>query len=287
MDEQKYRIHGEVVAKRPNAQESRVNAYTINDQGYPVASKLFRFRWEGNEGFIAEVLTDSDGKAMFQLYVGGKTPCAGRWEFWMHDPYRNQDSNIISVQTDGPAGTVNEIDLKFTWEPCVPDTGHEPVVMTEKIVSELAAIPPKPPVVGRPLPKGVGTVSQKFGERVSYYRSLDRRQKAGHPGIDYSVPVGTDVLACFDGIVVASAEMPLLGEYIVVSHGKWESWYAHLDERGVNVGDHVVMGQTIGLSGDTGNSTGPHLHFGIRVPGALNESNSFVDPYALRVMLGG
>ncbi|KJG34707.1 murein DD-endopeptidase MepM [Photobacterium angustum] len=87
-------------------------------------------------------------------------------------------------------------------------------------------------------------------------------RRSPHNGTDFAVPIGTSVLAAGDGVVVKSRYHPLAGNYIVVKHGReYMTRYLHLSKREVKVGDKVKMGQRIAKSGNTGRSTGPHLHF--------------------------
>jgi murein DD-endopeptidase MepM/ murein hydrolase activator NlpD len=88
-----------------------------------------------------------------------------------------------------------------------------------------------------------------------------------HTGIDIAAQYGAPVTAAADGIVVAVAHTSVgYGNYIVVAHGGGiMTMYAHLAETDVKVGDHVARGQTIGREGPSGLSTGPHLHFELRV----------------------
>lgn len=70
------------------------------------------------------------------------------------------------------------------------------------------------------------------------------------------------MLAAGDGVVVKSSKHPLAGNYIVIKHGReYMTRYLHLNKRLVKVGDKVTMGQRIAQSGNTGRSTGPHLHY--------------------------
>lgn len=93
---------------------------------------------------------------------------------------------------------------------------------------------------------------------------------AKHSGQDYAVPTGTDVMAAHGGTVVkaggnGAGDGPAYGNAIVIKHGNGTySQYAHLSRIDVKVGQVVTTGQHIALSGSTGNSTGPHLHFEIR-----------------------
>ncbi|TGN74921.1 M23 family metallopeptidase [Streptomyces bauhiniae] len=91
-----------------------------------------------------------------------------------------------------------------------------------------------------------------------------------HSGQDFAVPTGTEVLAAHGGTVVkagpnGAGDGPAYGNAVVIKHGNGlYSQYAHLSRVDVKVGQVVKTGQHIALSGSTGNSTGPHLHFEIR-----------------------
>lgn len=87
-----------------------------------------------------------------------------------------------------------------------------------------------------------------------------------HNGTDFSVRVGTPVQATGDAVVVKATRHKDMGIYIVLRHsGRYSSVYMHLSKSMVKPGQKVKMGQTIGLSGNTGRSTGPHLHYEFHV----------------------
>lgn len=112
-------------------------------------------------------------------------------------------------------------------------------------------------------------ITQIFGVNRSRYShfKVDGVSLLGHNGIDFGTPVDTPIQAVAEGRVVEVADEgdKGYGRYVKLSHPWGESLYAHLSIHRVSVGDRVVAGQIIGLSGNTGNSTGPHLHFGLRV----------------------
>ncbi|MGI5356647.1 M23 family metallopeptidase [Streptomyces sp. CA-252508] len=91
-----------------------------------------------------------------------------------------------------------------------------------------------------------------------------------HSGQDFAVPVGTVVKAAHSGVVVKAGpngggDGPAYGNAVVVKHaGGTYTQYAHLSKINVRVGETVKTGETIARSGNTGNSSGPHLHFEIR-----------------------
>ena len=87
-----------------------------------------------------------------------------------------------------------------------------------------------------------------------------------HNGVDYRASSGTRVYAIADGRVTKSTFDNTSGHYIAIRHrDNTSSYYLHLSRRNVNVGANVTRGQVIGLSGNTGLSTGPHLHFGFKL----------------------
>lgn len=93
-----------------------------------------------------------------------------------------------------------------------------------------------------------------------------------HEGIDFVAPVGQPVLATAPGVVVRSEVAGAYGQMIDVQHAEgYTTRYAHLSQRHVNVGEQVQRGQKLGALGNTGRSTGPHLHYEILKNGrALN-----------------
>jgi len=98
---------------------------------------------------------------------------------------------------------------------------------------------------------------------------LTQKYHNRHFGLDFGIPVGTDVKSTMSGkVVYAGWNNQGYGNLVIVENGPYQTYYAHLSSIPVNVGDQVSQGQVIGLSGNTGNSTGPHLHYEIRRDGA-------------------
>lgn len=108
------------------------------------------------------------------------------------------------------------------------------------------------------LPIKNGKVTTKYHQKGTHW------SKGYHTGVDFAVPEGTDVLAVVDGKIEAANWGKSYGTQLVQKvPGGWVI-YAHLSKALVKPGDHVKKGQHIGESGNTGNSTGPHLHFEMR-----------------------
>jgi murein DD-endopeptidase MepM/ murein hydrolase activator NlpD len=114
-----------------------------------------------------------------------------------------------------------------------------------------------------------GEPRQALGDRVAsgqYWRpttgTLTQPFHPGHDGIDIGVPQGTAVVAAADGIVTFAGEESGYGTHVEVLHaGGVVTTYSHLSHIDVTVGQKVKAGQMIAHSGNTGHSTGPHLHF--------------------------
>ena len=98
-----------------------------------------------------------------------------------------------------------------------------------------------------------------------------------HTGIDLRANTGTTVMAALDGVVSVVAENWLYGRYIIITHDNgYKTLYGHLSVFSVRQGDRVARGRKIGESGNTGRSTGPHLHFSI-----YDRNNRLVNPLDL------
>ena len=91
-----------------------------------------------------------------------------------------------------------------------------------------------------------------------------------HAGMDFSANIGTPVYATGDGVIKKAGWQSGYGKIIIVSHGfGYETWYAHLNKYNVRVGQKVVRGEVIGEVGNTGKSTGPHLHYEVHLKGKV------------------
>lgn len=89
-----------------------------------------------------------------------------------------------------------------------------------------------------------------------------------HNGVDFSMPIGTPVLSIGDGVVTRVHSHPFAGKYVEIQHGShYASRYLHLSRTLVRRGQKVQRGERVALSGNTGRSTGPHLHFELHVRG--------------------
>ena len=108
-----------------------------------------------------------------------------------------------------------------------------------------------------------------------------------HKGVDFGMPVGTPVYSTGDGVVTRVKNHPYAGKYIEIRHeGRYLTRYMHLSRFTVKRGDKVKRGERIALSGNTGRSTGPHLHYEIHIKGrAVNPLTAKI-PLAVSVPKG-
>ena len=109
----------------------------------------------------------------------------------------------------------------------------------------------------------------KDGKITTKYKKLGKMWSKGyHTGVDFAVPTGTDIIAVADGVIAHANWGKSYGTQLVqqITLGDQKRWviYAHLSKALVAAGDKVIKGQHIGESGNTGNSSGPHLHFEMR-----------------------
>lgn len=145
------------------------------------------------------------------------------------------------------------------------ETGRE--ILKEELVME--AVPKIvergtkiPPTYIRPISGGRQTSG--FGKR----KAPTKGASTYHKGVDWATPTGTTVVASCGGTVTKAGWGKGTGYTVFIDHeGGYQTRYAHLSKIYVSVGQKVSQGQKIALSGNTGVSTGPHLHFEIRING--------------------
>ena len=121
--------------------------------------------------------------------------------------------------------------------------------------------------------------SSNFGPRRAPKRGASRN----HKGIDIAGPVGTPILATADGIVGRAQRVSGYGKFIELEHGNAiQTRYGHMSALNVYAGQRVKKGDVIGFMGSTGNSTGSHLHYEVRIAGdAINPAGFLSQPQAI------
>ena len=113
-------------------------------------------------------------------------------------------------------------------------------------------------------------VSDDYGMRIHPILGIQQL----HNGVDFAAPKGTAIYAAYDGVVVAATYSGTMGNYVMIDHGDGlYTIYMHASALYVSSGQEVSAGDQIAAVGSTGNSTGPHLHFSVRLNG------SYVSPW--------
>lgn len=115
-----------------------------------------------------------------------------------------------------------------------------------------------------------GRITSRYGESSSL-------RKSTHTGLDIACTTGTDIKVISSGTVTFAAYQGSYGNLVKVDHGNGvETWYGHCSKIYAKVGDIVNAGDVIAAVGSTGNSTGPHLHFEIRIDGNTVNPQNYV-----------
>lgn len=118
-------------------------------------------------------------------------------------------------------------------------------------------------------------ITSSFGDRESPTEGAS----SNHKGVDIGASAGSAVLAAADGTVVIATYSASAGNYVMINHGGGVyTVYMHMSSIAVSVGQEVSRGETVGAVGSTGYSTGPHLHFGLRINGTYVNPLSYVSP---------
>lgn len=118
-----------------------------------------------------------------------------------------------------------------------------------------------------------GWVTSDFGQRLDPYTA----ERVMHQGLDIAAPHGKEVQAPSDGTVVFAGLEGGYGNVLVIDHGYGiKTRYGHLSQILVKAGEHVARGQNVAMIGNTGRSTGPHLHYEVRVNGVPQNPRKFI-----------
>lgn len=159
-----------------------------------------------------------------------------------------------------PQQTVAEIDERATVQ-TVPSSGGEDIRVLDAL--EDSSFEPVHISVQAVMPVQ-GKVTSGFGYRIHPITG----NRSFHTGIDLAAAEGTPIAAAYTGQVQQTGYTSGRGNYILLRHGEnLQTMYCHLSRIDVQQGDAVRAGESIGLVGTTGMSTGPHLHFEVRVDG--------------------
>lgn len=167
------------------------------------------------------------------------------------------DLSIIEKYTQNEK-EVNTSEIEIAKQKC-EDKIEETIEEQKKEEKEEAT--PKVNGIKLALKPISGTITSRYGESSTL-------RKSTHTGLDIAATTGTPIKVVADGVVTNASYSGSYGNLVKISHGDGvETWYAHTSKMYVTVGQKVSAGDTIAAVGSTGNSTGAHLHFEIRING--------------------
>jgi len=122
-------------------------------------------------------------------------------------------------------------------------------------------------------PPVVAELTSPFGA----FRIINHTVETRHTGWDMTTPTGTPVLAIADGVVAYAGAMDIRGNHVIVDHGYGVySGYSHMSQIHVTRGQEITRGQVVGMTGNTGRSNGPHMHWEMAVNGEWVDSVDFI-----------
>ena len=193
-------------------------------------------------------------------------------EYVEDDTMYQGDTKVLEEGAEGSAritarityldGVEESRDIRSTQELTAPET---------RVVAKGTKERPKTMAKGNFIWPVRGTITSTFGWRTLFGVSNY------HSGLDIAVPSGTSVKAADGGKVVTAGWHRSYGYYVVINHENGKTThYAHNSKLLVSVGERVYQGQVIAKSGSTGNSTGPHCHFEVRVNGQQVNPRSYL-----------
>ena len=152
------------------------------------------------------------------------------------------------------------------------DAGSDMFGVLDSVLTEANA---RKQLLPTALPVRTASFSSNFGWRIDPFTGGN----AFHEGVDFVAEAGTPILAAAGGVVVSSEAHPQYGNMVEIDHGNGlTTRYGHASRRSVKVGDVVLRGAKIGEVGSTGRSTGPHLHFEVRINGTAQNPARFFQP---------
>ncbi|HEX3049707.1 MAG TPA: M23 family metallopeptidase [Aggregatilineaceae bacterium] len=254
------------------------------------ATIMYDFQWirQGEVGLVRVNGTDiAEVRAVFQQRVYNFYPDQGEFigliSADMVEPVDTYTLQVWINYTDGTAERIDkDIEVNYgefgTYEVTISGSLMnllEPSVNeaeNNKLANLLERFTPERYWTGGFIAPSTQEVIGPFGTNRLYNGTYWYQ----HSGTDYKVGTGSPVIACASGRVVLSQMMSIRGGYVLIDHG-WGvySGYAHMSERFVVPGQWVRQGDTVGLTGNNGRSSGAHLHWEIAVGGVYVNPEKF------------
>ena len=179
-----------------------------------------------------------------------------------NDSWYTTKSEVIQDAVEGQRRVLEDVEYNSASGEAVSTTLIKEEVVTEAVPEIIEQGTKNPPTYIWPVSGGY--ITSGFGHRTK----PNAAASSYHQGVDIAVSTGTAVHASSGGTVTQAGWYGNYGYVVFISHGNGvETRYGHLSKVEVSVGETVSQGDVIALSGSTGNSTGPHLHFEMRING--------------------
>ena len=169
----------------------------------------------------------------------------------------NSENNIQNQEIQGAIGGANEIEQDNNLQTNTQDNNQETTQELSQEEKDIESVKATSTFI-KPIE---GTISSKYGQREPTTSTVPKN----HTGVDIAANLGTKIKSATAGEVVIASEEGDYGKHLKIQIGNVSIIYAHCNNLYVKQGDQVVQGQEIAEVGSTGNSTGPHLHFEIRI----------------------
>jgi len=178
-------------------------------------------------------------------------------------PFGLMDADAMAASDTQFQQSIAEFSYLEKHDVSVPMLGGGPrLVPAAQLVGTLGVVPRLWPVIGQ--------ITGRFGERLDPFSG----EGAFHSGLDIASHMGDAIRATADGVVTEADTDAGYGRLVVIDHGFGiTTWYGHLSAFNVEAGMHVKAGDVIGYEGQSGRSTGPHLHYEVRI------NNTPVNPW--------
>ena len=182
-------------------------------------------------------------------------------------------SAALATLLEGQEETLNQESEAAAWAAANAGGGMAAVMSQLPGVTSPTGITFSWPMIRATITQGFGPTTFALEPPLGPYPHF-------HTGIDIAAPLGAPVYAAADGVVITVAHTNVgYGNYVIVAHGAGVmTLYGHLLATEVSVGQHVARGEVVGLEGETGFATGPHLHFEVRVGGVVTDPMRFLPP---------
>lgn len=201
---------------------------------------------------------------------------------------------IISSLKEKNSSNVNNISIIEKYE-----TDMKDLISQEEAISKLYVEQPKPVEIAKNTSStkyastgsvntnkntttakaslGISLIKPVSGVITSRFGAGSNIRSSAHTGLDIATSIGTPIKAAASGTVTFSGYKGSYGNMLVISHGKGvQTYYGHCSKLYVSAGTTVSQGQTIATVGNTGNSTGPHLHLEVRINGVAYNPQNYV-----------